>query len=287
MISNASKDYQYKIYVLNTNISPSMQQVMLDMQNDNFTIIFTDVTDYLNSIRDKLPLRDYYSKTTYFRLFIAEMFPEYSKAIYIDSDTIVEGDISKLYEEELGDCYVGAVHEQAMVQEDCYGSYVEKVLGIDRNNFFNAGLLLINCRQFRDNHVLDQFLKLLHVQNFVVTQDEDYLNLICHNKVHWLKQQWNAEVFGKMDYPEESIEILHYIMVSKPWHYEDCRLAEHFWKYAKETAVYEQIKQVLSDYTDEQREEDYASCQRLMQLAIDETNKEDNYLNLKKAGKIK
>ena len=37
---------------------------------------FDDVTEYLKSINDKLPLRDYYSKTTYFRLFIAEMFPE-------------------------------------------------------------------------------------------------------------------------------------------------------------------------------------------------------------------
>ena len=119
MMVNASKNYHYIVYVLNTNISEKMQQVMLDMQNENFTVQFTDVTDYLKSIRDKLPLRDYYSKTTYYRLFIAEMFPEYHKAIYIDSDTIVEGDISKLYEEQLGDCYVGAAHEQAMVQEDC------------------------------------------------------------------------------------------------------------------------------------------------------------------------
>ena len=287
MMVNASKNYHYIVYVLNTNISEKMQQVMLDMQNENFTVQFTDVTDYLKSIRDKLPLRDYYSKTTYYRLFIAEMFPEYDKAIYIDSDTIVEGDISKLYEEQLGDCYVGAAHEQAMVQEDCYGTYVEKVLGVERDNYFNAGLLLINCEQFRKNHVLDQFVELLHLYNFVVTQDEDYLNLICHNKVHWLEQQWNAEVFGEMNYPEESIHILHYIMVSKPWHYEDCRLGDHFFRYAKETAVYEEILEVLHNYTDEERANDMASCERLMQLAIDETNKENNYLNLVKAGKLK
>ena len=79
MMVNASKNYHYIVYVLNTNISEKMQQVMLDMQNENFTVQFTDVTDYLKSIRDKLPLRDYYSKTTYYRLFIAEMFPEYDK----------------------------------------------------------------------------------------------------------------------------------------------------------------------------------------------------------------
>ena len=60
------------------------------------------------------------------------------KAIYIDSDTVVCGDISRLYEHELGNNLVGAAHEQAMVQIDEYGTYVEQNLGIDRNNYFNA-----------------------------------------------------------------------------------------------------------------------------------------------------
>ena len=60
------------------------------------------------------------------------------------------------------------------------GTYVEKVLGVERDNYFNAGMLVINCEQFRKNHVLEQFMELLPMYNFVVTQDEDYLNLICH-----------------------------------------------------------------------------------------------------------
>ncbi len=282
MIENASKNFHYNIYILHTNVCKEMQEKALELQNENFTISFEDVTDYLKSINAKLPIRDYYSKTTYYRLFIAEMFKEYNKAIYIDSDTVVLGDVSELYMHEIGDNYVGACHEQAMVQEDVYGTYVEKVLGINRNNFFNAGMLLINCHQFRENNVLDKFIDLLHEYNFVVTQDEDYLNLICHNKVFWLHQGWNTEVFGKINYPDSEIKILHYIMVSKPWHFEDCRYKEYFWKYAKTTSVYEKILEDLNNYTDEQRKNDILSCDRLMQTAINETNREDNYLNRKK-----
>lgn len=122
MMDNASKNRQYVIHVLNTNISEEMKAVMYDMTEDNFEIRFDDVTDYLRSINDKLPLRDYYSRTTYFRLFIAEMFPEYDKAIYVDSDTIILGDIAKLYDYELGEKYVGACNEQVMIQEDVYGT---------------------------------------------------------------------------------------------------------------------------------------------------------------------
>ena len=118
LMANASRDKQYCIHVLHTNISQEMQDVMYAMQDEQFTIRFDDVTDYLKSIHDKLPLRDYYSRTTYFRLFIAEMFPEYDKAIYIDSDTVVLGDIAELYAYDLGDHYVGAAREQVMVQTD-------------------------------------------------------------------------------------------------------------------------------------------------------------------------
>ena len=287
MKEHASRDQKYCIHVLHTNISKEMQDVMYAMQDEQFQIRFDDVTDYLKSVSDKLPLRDYYSKTTYFRLFIAEMFPEYEKAIYIDSDTVVLGDIADLYAYDLGDNYVGAAREQAMVQTDVYGTYVEKVLGIDRNAYFNAGLLVINCEQFRKQCVLDQFIELLHVYNFVVTQDEDYLNLICKGQVFWLPQQWNTEVFGNIDYPEESICVLHYIMVSKPWHYKDCRMGAYFWEYAKKTVCYEEILEVLENYTDEQRAEDAASADRLMVTAQNEIDNENNYLNLLNRGQLK
>lgn len=287
IMDNASRDYKYVVHILNTNICDEMKKAVMDMTEENFEIRFEDVTGYLTSISDKLPLRDYYSKTTYFRMFIAEMFPEYEKAIYIDSDTIVNGDISELYLHDLKDNYVGAANEQVMIQENVYGEYVEKVLGIDRYHYFNAGLLLINCEQFRKNHVLDQFVDLLHTYNFVVTQDEDYLNLICKDRVLWLEQPWNTEVFGEIAYPESEFKMIHYIMVSKPWHYEGAKYSEHFWRYAKETAVYDEIKEVLANYTDEQREEDAASCDRLLQMAKDEIAKENNYLNLLKRGHLK
>ncbi len=279
MIANASKEYKYHVYVLHTDITEEMQKKVFALKNDNFDITFEDVTDYLKSISDKLPIRDYYSKTTYYRLFIAEMFPEYDKAIYIDSDTIVQGDISQLYFTDIRDAYVGACHETVMIQEDVFGTYVEKVIGISRYNFFNAGILLINCDQFRTHFVLDKFIGHLHTYNFVVTQDEDYLNLICKDHVYWLDQRWNTEIFGEIPYPVEEAKILHYIMTSKPWHYEDCRFGDIFWKYARETVVYEEILQILKSYSDEERQRDAVSGENLARLAISETNREDNYLN--------
>ncbi len=278
MIENASKDFDYMIYILHAGISDAMMQETYKLICSNFEIKFIDVKNQLDKIGKNLPLRDYYSKTTYFRLFIAEMFPEYEKAIYIDSDTVVLGDISKLYNHNVGNKYVGACHEQVMIQTDVYGNYVEQVMGIDRNNYFNAGVLLINCKQFRENNILDQFMKLLEIYDFVVTQDEDYLNVICCNNVLWLDSSWNVEVYGELPVRETEIKIVHYIMVSKPWHYENCRLKEYFWNYAEQTSVYESIKKVFANYTDEQRENDRLSCERLAKTATKESLREDRYI---------
>ena len=279
MIQNASVEYRYKVYVLHTEISEETQRKVQALKNDNFSIEFVDMTDYLKSISDKLPLRDYYSKTTYYRLFIAEMYPEYNKAIYIDSDTIVQGNISEFYNTDIKDAYVGACHEQVMLQVDEFGTYVEKVVGVSRYNFFNAGILLINCDQFRLKFVLDKFLDYLHYYNFVVTQDEDYLNLICKDHVYWIDQRWNTEVFCEISYPIEQANMLHYIMTSKPWHYEDCKHADIFWRYAKETSVYEEILDVLHSYSDEEKEKDKLVQEKLVKLAITEIERDDNFLN--------
>ncbi len=278
LIKNANKEYEYKIYILHTDLSPEAKAGLALLQKRGFEVIFTNVKDRLEKITHDLPIRDYYSKTTYYRFFIAEAFPEYDKAIYIDSDTVVTGDISELYMHDVSDYYVGACHERAMTDVDTYGTYVESVVGVSRYAFFNAGVMLINTKVFREKHILEKFISLLSEYNFVVTQDEDYLNLICKDKVLWLDSRFNTEVFGEIPYPIEEAKIIHYIMTSKPWHYRDCRFGDIFWKYAKHCPSYNEILTVLESYTDEERERDKESGERLLALAEKETKREDNYL---------
>ena len=280
LIENASKENFYKVYILNTGISCRMKEEAEELSCENLEVNFVDIRGQVEKTSKHLPLRDYYSKTTYFRLYIADLYPQYDKAIYIDSDTVVLGDVSELYNVDIGNNYVGACNEQVMVQTEVYGNYVEKVMGIDRNKFFNAGVLLLNCKALRENKVLEQFLSLLHVYSFVVTQDEDYLNVICKDKVYWLSPAWNTEVYGKLPVNEEDIKIIHYIMVSKPWHFHDCRLKEYFWQYAQNTCVYDEILQVLNSYTDEQRAKDAKSLQILSETAVQESERIDTYINL-------
>ena len=282
MIENASKEYTYHMHILHTDVSAAMQERVKELENANTRIYFDDVTERLAKLDGELPVRDYYSHTTYYRLFIPDMYPQYDKAIYIDSDTITIGDISKLYEQNIDGYYVAGVRDQVVIQDETFGEYVEKVLGLDRHAYFNAGMLLMNCKAFREENLLQKFIQLLNTYTFVVAQDQDYLNIICKDQVLWLDASWNTEVFGELPCKEEDIQILHYNMASKPWHYEGFRLSGHFWKYAQMTSFYEQIRQELVDYTEEDKAKDRYSGVHLLKLALREIQNENNYLNMMK-----
>jgi lipopolysaccharide biosynthesis glycosyltransferase len=278
LMENASPDFDYHIHILHNDIGEAERTSVCKMAKEGFSIQFDDVSAYLHTIQDKLPLRDYYSKTTYYRFFIADMFLQYEKAIYIDGDTIVRGDISELYRTNIKDAYVGACHEQVMLQTDVFGTYAECVTGVDRRCFFNAGLLLINCTLFREKKLLSRFFSLLAEYNFVVTQDEDYLNVLCRDHVFFLDSRWNTELYGDIPHPIEESKILHYIMTSKPWRYPDAPEGDKFWHYAERTEFFDIIKRELSEYTDEERLRDTLCGENLVALAKKEIAREDNYL---------
>ena len=117
MQKHASADTRYRIHILHSDLSDRSKELLGGFETDRFSVRFEDVTGCLSTLAERFPLRDYYSKTTYYRLFIPDLFPEYRKALYIDSDTIVRDDLSGLYATELtDDDSLAACREQVMVQ---------------------------------------------------------------------------------------------------------------------------------------------------------------------------
>ena len=68
-------------------------KIITGMEKENVSICFYDVSKKLKKYGEKLNLRDYYTVSIYFRLFIPDMFPNLKKAIYLDSDMVILDDI--------------------------------------------------------------------------------------------------------------------------------------------------------------------------------------------------
>ena len=157
LIDNSSIENNYVIKILYTNISEENRKKISKYERENVSIEFVDLNYYIEKVKNKLYTRDYYSKTTYFRLFIPNLYPQYDKALYLDSDIVILSDIADLYNEEMGDNLVAGVPDDVIQTIEVFQEYVEKVVGVaDYHNYFNAGILLMNLDELRKFNFQDK-----------------------------------------------------------------------------------------------------------------------------------
>lgn len=273
MIDNASPENHYSIKVLNTDISRENKDKISKYKRENISIEFVDLNYYIRKVKDKLYTRDYYSKTTYFRLFIPNLYPQYDKVLYLDSDIVILDDIAKLFDTDLGDNLVAAAPDDVIQFHPVFQTYAEKVVGVaDYRRYFNAGVLLMNLHQLRRFKFQEKFVYLLDKIKFSVAQDQDYLNRLCKGRVKLLDRVWNRMPIEDPKIRAEDVKLVHYNLAFKPWHFEDILYKEFFWMYAQETEYFDQIQDIREGYTEEDRFLDAQKHEKLKKLAKKESD---------------
>lgn len=273
LIDNASKDYNYFIKILHTNVKEEHKKQIKKFESENVNIEFVDLNYYIEKVQDKLYTRDYYTNTTYFRLFLPELYPQYNKVLYLDSDIIVLGDISKLYNTHMGTNLVAAAPDDIIQYNKVFQDYAELVVGVAKyKHYFNAGVLLMNLDALRKFNFQEKFLYLLEKVKFSVAQDQDYLNRLCKGRVTLISHDWDVMPYVNTDTKPEDIKLIHYNFAYKPWHFEDVTYNEYFWKYARKTEFYEEILKIKDSYTEEQRFKDREAEKGLAELAAKENS---------------
>ena len=258
LIENASKAYTYRIIILNTGISPENIAKVKMNERPGFIIDFIDISAALENIRKHFKNVYHFSIVTYYRLFIPSLFPEYDKAVYLDCDLVVLGDISELYNTEMGENIIAAVPDQNIKTVEEFKRYIEIAISVDPNKYMNAGVLLMNLDAFRKNEIEKKLIRLITSFNFdLVDPDQAYLNYLCKGKIHFLPNGWN-----KIPSPfpcEGKKNIVHYALYKKPWQYDDVVDGECFWEYAKRSPFYDVIMQRKAAFGEEAKKEKEAA----------------------------
>lgn len=270
-----SKDTHYDLIVLYQELSQANQTKLASLATNNITIRFIALDDKFGSRfdNDQNTLRaDYKTLTIYYRLFIADMFPEFDKAIYVDADIILRDDIAKLYAIDLMDSIVGATNDRFIATDPVVAAYANDAVGISSQLYVNSGVLLMNLKKFRDTKFTDQFLALLTTYHFtLIAPDQDYLNAIAKHDIYQLPMDWNLETAAM---PEEfkPARLVHYNLFEKPWQYKNVPFADEFWSAAKQTPYYEELTNELASTTDEVRASNDQKAGKIMRLAKELVN---------------
>lgn len=265
-IENSSPDNHYKAIILHQDVSETNRRKIKALAKDHFEIEFVSMQSGLESITDRMSNRlrcDYFTLTIYFRLFIPAMFPEYDKAIYIDSDVVVPGDLAQLYHIDLGDSYIGACPDHSISDVPPLVRYTVDAVGMEEGKYINSGVLLMNLKALREKEFDKHFLNLLNTYRFdTIAPDQDYLNAICCGKIHYLDACWDAMPNDSKP-PLDDPKLIHYNLFSKPWCYDGVQYCDYFWRYAQSSGFLQELKDYKESYSNEQKEAD-ANCMELL-----------------------
>lgn len=232
-LANLKSNRKIGLFILDGGISKSnKKKIIKSLQSEKLDIswIQIDETQLTN-----LVLTRHLTTTAYYRLLITKFLPlEFDKAIYLDTDMIVKGNLEELWNIPLEDNYALAVQDDV----ELYISMSEGLrnyqdVGICPDyKYFNSGLLVINLEKWRSENIGEKVLEYIRQNREYVRNDQDGLNAILAGKWGEIHPRWNQmpRIYDYSSWQEsphaEDIYkellhqpcIIHFTNSPKPWY---------------------------------------------------------------------
>ena len=211
-------------YILNSDIAPEWFKLLgRKMEVVNSTIHNVHLNKELFEGYKTGPHLNYAS---YFRFFATEVVDS-DRALYLDSDIIVTGDLTSLFKIDFKGHYIGAV-------DDVYAYE-------GRKSGFNSGVLLMDVAKWKEHSIVNRLLELAAEKNQAVhLGDQSILNIYFEDNWLALDKTYNYMVGVDIYHLGQECErlddnppvIVHYASHDKPWNtYSISRLRELWWTY--------------------------------------------------------
>ncbi|MGH3265961.1 MAG: glycosyltransferase family 8 protein [Trebonia sp.] len=183
----------------------------------------------------QLPTVGHLAPATYARLLLpAIMPPEIDAVVYLDSDLVVQRDLSTLTDLDLGGAAIGAVQDFAveLVGSPRSGIRDLRVKPAD-DRYFNAGVLLMGLGVWRSEDLAERVFAFAQAHAPLQHSDQDALNAVIsdwhelgpewnvQSMIHWLDGAADSDLIARLRRLRpmllESACVIHFSGPSKPW----------------------------------------------------------------------
>ena len=293
LVKNASPDYFYDVVIMESDFTDENKSKMLKFfgRFSNVGLRFARVHGMVDEY-DLQTNNEHIGIETYYRFLVQDILPDYKKVLYLDSDLVVNDDISKLFAIDIGDNLIGAVRDadylgNLNMNDGIRLKYTKELLGMkDPYGYFQAGVLVMNLEEMRKLNSVKQWLEYSLCEDYIY-DDQDILNVQCEGRVFYLDSAWNAmnNCMGRIEnacsfapakvYDEflagyANPKIMHFAGCEKPWKPGGCDREEMYWKYARETPFYKQHLTTIFKQMTKQLDELHTEIDRLQQGPIHE-----------------
>jgi lipopolysaccharide biosynthesis glycosyltransferase len=173
------------------------------------------------------PSRDWISGTTYARLLLPQLVPEWSRVLYIDADTVTMRDIDELWSTDLRDTPLAAAQDFGIPYVGCVRGV--RNWGFQPMNptalYFNAGVMVLDLDRIRAARMFEQALAYVRSTPDAQWFDQEALNAVVNGRFTVLDQSWNALYYwlrsSLVDHEDLLLAqtgIRHFAGPAKPWY---------------------------------------------------------------------
>jgi len=173
----------------------------------------------------------YLTSLTYGKLLIPTLLSEeVEKAIYLDCDLVVNGDLGELWDTDLRDKSLLAVRDRIGFVDAPGGISNYRELGIAAGaKYFNAGVLVINLAKWRQEATDERVFSYMRLHRDIIKmEDQEGLNAVLFDDWDELDFRWNWQIpwrgyrRGRNPMPWLPAEtgqrrIVHFTSSEKPW----------------------------------------------------------------------
>lgn len=256
IIENSNENNNYDILIFSDRVTDINKKMLQYMVEDicNFSLRFVEVSSILDKYSFKFNNAQL-SRATFMRLLIPKVLCDYSKIIYLDCDLVLLKDAAELYSQELENNILGAVRDPHVIEvwkfrDEIKKHIIENVKLDTPNDYFNAGVLVIDVSKWKKLYTSEQLLTIA-TQRKWMWEDQDVLNYTLRNKVKYLDASWNVfwvpcpSTQQMMETNTEYLralngpKIIHFAAGAMPIKRSGDKFAYYYWKYARNTPFYE------------------------------------------------
>ena len=248
-IENKKASTKYNIYVITQGYKKEDEENLQKLEQKNVKIYQVKATE--KNLDYKHLGRFETFKPAMQKIFISDYLNNIDKVLYLDADTIIQQDLSELYNTDIEDVYISASRDGLMFM---FPQHITEI-GLNwRNFYFNSGVMLMNLKKIRQDNLIKQAIIFFHTHQEVFG-DQDVFNVIVKDKVKEFSYKYNCNStffeensakflsdFFKEDVPQTTREvydnavILHFAG-HKPWTnwFNHSYLKPLWWEYANKT----------------------------------------------------
>lgn len=225
------EDIWFYLMVLNVT-SENKEKLETYIHSYNREVCFIELKD-INQYFDFSFDTTGWSPIVLARLLIDRLLPDsVQRILYLDGDTIVRESLKDLWDTDLKECAIGASLEPT------YAHDKKELIGLKGMPYYNAGVLLIDLANWRNNNVGEKIISFYSSYNGrLFSNDQDAINGSQKGKIYTLSPKYNYyNIFDQYpysflsrlcdyDYIDKDVfdearknpVIIHYLGEERPW----------------------------------------------------------------------